>query len=146
MSIFCHWAVFFLHLQVFPQTLGLEELSGQPIHGGDNKQDEKRKNIFGKMGDTGGIIQGNNSAGQCFVIRDLFPMNFQISHEHETENMYHRQNFWSNLSKVVSDTFVQYVVCNQERDRVRQKKNSEECVWSEHCNNFEKSERVYFLS
>ena len=27
-----------------------------------NKQDERTGNIFGKMGNTGGIIQGNNSA------------------------------------------------------------------------------------
>ena len=27
-----------------------------------NKQDERTGNFFGKMGNTGGIIQGNNSA------------------------------------------------------------------------------------
>ena len=36
----------------------------------------KSKMKGGKMGDTGGIIQGDNSAGHCFVIRDLIPMNF----------------------------------------------------------------------
>ena len=46
------------------------------IHGGGSKQDVRRGNIFGKMGDTGGIIQGDNSAGNCFVTRDLIPMNF----------------------------------------------------------------------
>ena len=43
----------------------------QSIHGGDNKQDKSRKKIFGKTGNTGGIIQDNNSAGHCFVQRDL---------------------------------------------------------------------------
>ena len=28
------------------------------------------------MGDIDGIIRGDNSAGHCFVIRDLIPMNF----------------------------------------------------------------------
>ena len=46
------------------------------IHGGGRKQDVRMGNIFGKMGDTGGIIQGDNSAGNCFVIRDSIPMNF----------------------------------------------------------------------
>ena len=32
---------------------------------------ESRWNIFGKTGNTGGIIQGDNSAGNCFVLRDL---------------------------------------------------------------------------
>ena len=39
-------------------------------------QDERRRNIFGKMGDTGGIIQADDSAEHCFVLRDLIPMNF----------------------------------------------------------------------
>ena len=47
--------------------------------------------------------------------------------------------------KAVRDTFLQYVICNQEWDRVRQKKHSEECAWSEYCNNFEKSERQHIL-
>ena len=32
--------------------------------------------IFGEMGDAGGIIQGDHSAGQCFALRDLIPMSF----------------------------------------------------------------------
>ena len=47
--------------------------------------------------------------------------------------------------QAVRDTFLQSVIWNQERDRVRQKKHSEECAWSEYCNNFEKSERQYIL-
>ena len=43
----------------------------QSIHGGGNKQDESRWKIFGKMGNTGAIIQKDNSAGHCFVLRDL---------------------------------------------------------------------------
>ena len=43
----------------------------QSVHGGGNKQDESRWKIFGKMGNTGGMIQEDNSAGHCFVLRDL---------------------------------------------------------------------------
>ena len=32
--------------------------------------------IFGEMGDAGGIIQGDHSAGQCFALRDLIPTSF----------------------------------------------------------------------
>ena len=46
--------------RVSPQMVGWGEELGQSIHGGDNKQDERRGNIFGN---TGGIIQGNNSVG-----------------------------------------------------------------------------------
>ena len=52
---------------------GLGEGAGQSIHGGGNKQDERRGNIFGKMGDTGGIIQRDNSTGHCFLIKDSIP-------------------------------------------------------------------------
>ena len=91
------------------------------------------------MGDTGGIIQGDNSARHCFVIRDM-NMNMKLK-------MCTTGKILGQIClKVFRDTFVQYVVCNQERDGVRHKKHSEECIWSEHCNNFEKSERVYFLS
>ena len=46
-----------------PQAAGSGEGLGQSIHGGSNKQDERRESIFDNMGDTGGIIQGKNSAG-----------------------------------------------------------------------------------
>ena len=36
----------------------------------------KEEEIFGKLGNTGGIIQRDNSAGNCFVLRDLIPMGF----------------------------------------------------------------------
>ena len=32
--------------------------------------------MFGKMGEIGVIIQGDNSAGQDFVLMDLIPINF----------------------------------------------------------------------
>ena len=47
---------------------------GQSIHGGDNKQDKSRGNIFSKMENTRGIIQGDNSPGHCFVLRDSIPI------------------------------------------------------------------------
>ena len=56
--------------------VSLGEGVGQSIHGRGNKQDESKGNIFGKMGNTGGINQGGNSAGHGFVLRDLIPMNF----------------------------------------------------------------------
>ena len=31
--------------------------------------------------DKGGIYQGDNSAGHCFVLRDLIPMNFSTTLE-----------------------------------------------------------------
>ena len=53
---------------------------------------------FGKRWDTRGegIIIGDNSAGHCFLLRDLIPANelFQIIHDCGTENVHHRQNFW----------------------------------------------------
>ena len=49
---------------------------GQSIHDGDNKQNERSRKIFGKIWNTGGIIQGDSYAGHCFVLRDLIPMNF----------------------------------------------------------------------
>ena len=71
----CCWAGFSPHLQGFPQTVGLGGGVGQSIHGGGNKQDESRGNIFGKMGNAGGIIQGYNTPGHCSVLRDLIQMN-----------------------------------------------------------------------
>ena len=56
------------HLQGFLQTVGLGKEVGQSVHGGGNKQNERNGNIFGKMGNTRGIIQGDNSAGHCFVL------------------------------------------------------------------------------
>ena len=55
--------------------------------------------IFGKLGNIWGIIPGGNPAWHCFVLRDLFSMNFFISHDYESKNVHHRQNFWLNLSK-----------------------------------------------
>ena len=49
---------------------------GKSINSGDNKQNENRGNILGKMGNTGGIIQGDGSAGHYFLPRDLIPTNF----------------------------------------------------------------------
>ena len=70
----CCWVEFSPHLQDFSQMVGLwEEMS---IDCGGNKHERSRGNIFGKMGKTGGIIQGDNSAGHCLVLRDLIPMNF----------------------------------------------------------------------
>ena len=68
---------------------GLAEGAQESIHGGGNKQDERNRNIFGKMRDTRGIIQIDNSAGHCFVLRDLITLNVLISRDYESENMHH---------------------------------------------------------
>ena len=54
-----------------PNCIGLGEGVGQSIYSGANKPDESRWNNFDKMGNTGGIIQGDNSAGHCFILRYL---------------------------------------------------------------------------
>ena len=64
------------HLLRFPQTIDLREEVGQSIHGGGNKQNQSSGNIFDKMRNTLGILQGDNSAGYCFVLRVLIPMDF----------------------------------------------------------------------
>ena len=58
------------HLKGFSQMVGLDEGVEQSIHGGGNKQDESRWNIFGFMGNTerggaGGKIKEDYSAGHC---------------------------------------------------------------------------------
>ena len=51
--------------------VGLEEEVEQSMQSGGNKQDKSRWKICGKMRNTGGIIQEDNSAGHCLVLRDL---------------------------------------------------------------------------
>ena len=53
----------------------LGEEAGQTIYGVGNNQDERRGNIFGKMGYLVSIFHGDNSAGHCFVLRDLIQLN-----------------------------------------------------------------------
>ena len=53
----------------------LVERVEQSIHCGDTKQDERRGNVFGIIGDTGDIIPRDNSARHSFVLRDLIPQN-----------------------------------------------------------------------
>ena len=55
--------------------VGLEEGEGQSINGRGNKQDE-RKYIFSATENTEDMCQGDNSAGQWFVLGDLIPMSF----------------------------------------------------------------------
>ena len=54
---------------------------GRAVHmhgpyGRGNKQGGNRRNIFSKMENAGGIIQGDNSPRHCFVLRDSIPMKF----------------------------------------------------------------------
>ena len=57
----------------FPPKVGGS--ARQSIHGGGNKWDERKGKFSSKMGYTGGIIQRDYSAGQCFLLRDLIPLN-----------------------------------------------------------------------
>ena len=91
-SIFCCWARLSPHLQGFPQMVGLGEDVVHSIYGWANKQDESRENIFGKMDNTLGIIQGDNSAGQFCTKRFNSNELFKISHGYETGNKHHSQN------------------------------------------------------
>ena len=71
-GIFLVWEmrIFLLLDGILPPSTGflsngrLWKGAGQFIHGRGHKQDKRRWHIFGKMGDTGGMIQGDNSAGQ----------------------------------------------------------------------------------
>ena len=56
--------------------VGLGEGVEQSIHGGGNKQDKRTGKIFRRIGNTEGIIQGDNSAEHCFVLRELITINF----------------------------------------------------------------------
>ena len=72
---------FFAGEQDFPPICrispkGLGEGVGQSIPGWGQQARLKKGDIFGKMGDTRGIIQGNNSEKHCFVLSDLILMNF----------------------------------------------------------------------
>ena len=102
------------------------------------------QNIFGKMGNPGGIIQRDNSDEHCFVLRDLIPMNFfRLVMIMKLEMCTTGKVFAIICLKAIClKTFFQYVICNQGRNWVRH----EECVWSDRSNNFEKSEREYFPS
>ena len=55
MSIFfCCWVGFSTPSTGLPQTIGFGEGVRQSTHGGSNKQDKRRENIFGEMRNTGG--------------------------------------------------------------------------------------------
>ena len=63
---------------ILPSSTGFPALvwgrAGKSVYGGDNKQDERRGNIFGKIGDTQGIIQRDNSARHYFIRSNLIPL------------------------------------------------------------------------
>ena len=63
-----------------PKIIGLGEGAGQSIHGGGNKQDEWRGNIFGKIGDTESIIFCTKGFNSNRI--------FQIVCDYETENVH----------------------------------------------------------
>ena len=56
--------------------VGLGKGAEQSIHGRGNKEDKSRGDIFGKMMNTRGIFEEDNSDGHCFMLRDIIPMNF----------------------------------------------------------------------
>ena len=111
----------------FPPNGMFGERVGQSIHGGDNRQDEIRGNIFGKMENTGGIIQGKISAGHCFVLRDSTPMKFFKKVLIMKLKMCTTGTIFGKIClKAIRDTFLQYLVCNQERDGVRHEGKGED--------------------
>ena len=83
---------------ILPSSTGFPALvwgrAGKSVYGGDNKQDERRGNIFGKIRDTKGIIQRDNSARLFYTKQFNSAESFQISCDYETENVHQRQIFW----------------------------------------------------
>ena len=77
-------------VQGFRQSFGGEGHSPQLM--GTTKTTLKEDGDFGKRGDIGGIILGDNPTRHCFVFssNDIF----QIIHDCVTANACHRQNFW----------------------------------------------------
>ena len=69
MIFFFFWLLDGPNLPGFPQTVGLGEVVVQSIPGGDNKQDEGRANILGKMGKTDLILK------PLIQLRNLIPVN-----------------------------------------------------------------------
>ena len=75
----------------FLQMVGLGDGLGQSMHGGGNKQDESKGNIFGIMGNTEGRIHRNNSTEHRFKYGIINSNElFQIGCDYETENIHHR--------------------------------------------------------
>ena len=72
------------------------------------------------MGNTVGMLKGDNSAGYCFVLRVLIPMNFlKYVVIMKLKMCTIGKIFGKICPKAIGDTFFQYVVCNQRRDGVR---------------------------
>ena len=92
----------------------------QSIHGGSNNQDESMGNIFANMKNTGVIIQGDISAGDCFVLRDSIPMKFfKQAMIMKLKTCTIGKIFSKICLKAIRDTFFQYLVSNQRTDEVR---------------------------
>ena len=51
---FCCWVGFSTPSTGLPQTIAFGEGVRQSTHGGSNKQNKRRENIFGEMRNTGG--------------------------------------------------------------------------------------------
>ena len=59
---------------------------GQSIHGGGNKQNERRGNIFAKMGNIFGILQGDKLLGwreyrYKFIVLHRINLRFEVSEQ-----------------------------------------------------------------
>ena len=79
------------------------------------------------MGNRRGIIQGDNSAGHCFVLRNLIPMNFfKYVMIMKLKMCSTGKVFGKICLKTVRDTLFQYVVCNQGRDGMRHERKGED--------------------
>ena len=74
MGIFLLLGVILPKSTAFPPNDMFGGRVGQSIHGGGNKQDDSRGNMLSKMEKTRSVIQGDNSPGIYFVLRDSIPM------------------------------------------------------------------------
>ena len=63
-----------LSTRFFPKVWGMGQVSLYMVEA--TSKIKLRGDTFQKMGDTWYIIQGDSSAGYCFVLKDLIPMKF----------------------------------------------------------------------
>ena len=76
--------------------------------------------MFRKMRDTGCIIQGNNSPGHCFVLRDFIPMNFLKQVVIMRLQICTTSTIFVKIClEAVRDTFFQYLICDQGKKGVK---------------------------
>ena len=82
------------------------------------------------MGNTGGIIQGDNCPEHCFVPRNLILMNFfEYVVIMKLKTCTTGKIFGKIYLKPIRDAFFQYLVCNQGRDGMRYGRTRENSIF-----------------